>query len=46
MTKASKIKLMNTLLLVLLLVGFACIFIGMRTIFRIIGSSNSIYRTL
>ena len=31
MTKASKIKLTNTLLLVLLLVGFACIFIGMRT---------------
>ncbi len=31
MTKASKIKFMNTLLLVLLLVGFACIFVGMRT---------------
>lgn len=30
MTKASKIKLVNTILLALLVVGFACIFVGMR----------------
>lgn len=31
MTKASKIKLVNTLLLVMLVLGFAGIFVGMRT---------------
>ena len=31
MTKAKKIKLVNTLLLLGVIIGFACIFVGMRT---------------
>jgi fatty acid desaturase len=31
MTKAQKIKTMNIILLLGLIIGFACIFIGMRT---------------
>ncbi len=31
MTKAKKIRLVNTILLVALIIGFGCIFVGMRT---------------
>lgn len=31
MTKAKKIKLVNTLLLLGVIIGFGCIFVGMRT---------------